>query len=230
MATGVHRSTAEVPVLEGRRIRPRTQQFILYSLRDGRRSPTSLLTRTVELGEQDGTNIIRVVQRYESARGVSVDSSVMHAGTLAPLSYRSHLTTQVEAFDFSPTQAIGTITPLDSTGAVRRVEQPLPEPVYNAVVLEELIGTLPLRPGPQMRLPAYNPGRQLLNLTVQVTGHEALRLPGGGRLDCWIVTMTGGGGPATFWISQRTRELIRSRTVLPDGSEFWRVRLHADPV
>ncbi|GAB5518449.1 MAG: hypothetical protein RhofKO_07000 [Rhodothermales bacterium] len=202
-------------------ITPRTEQFILYMLRDGQRQPTTLLTRTISTSP-DGT--LGIVQHYESASGVNTDSSVVQAGTLAPLTYRARQRTQYEAFDFTATNVIGRITPNEGDG--QTVDLVLDAPVYNAVLLDELIQALPLNLNYVGRFKAYNPGRTIMEMTLSVTGSALLPLANGQTMDTWTVRLEGGPVVTELWIAKQTQQNIKQKAVLPNGGEFWRVRTY----
>ncbi len=214
------------PLPGAARIGARTERFVLYTLRGGKQTPMALLTRTVEVGTEGGEAIVRVVQRYDNAAGVDVDSSVVRRRTLAPLTYRSHLATQTESFDFAAGSVRGTITPKDS--AARNVQVPLPAPVFNATVDDLVLQSLPLAPGFSATFRGYNPGKRFVDYTIRVTGSERVRAVDGRMVDAWVVAQETGSRVATVWVAKGTQEQIRMRVPLGGGAEFWRVRLYGD--
>ncbi len=78
----------------------------------------------------------------------------------------------------------------------------------------ELLPMLPIRRvGQQFAVAFYEPGSiSSAYYPVQVTGREQLALPGRARVDCWLVRIDyQPGSYATFWISERSRQVIRMR-------------------
>ncbi|HEX8637923.1 MAG TPA: hypothetical protein VF692_07675 [Pyrinomonadaceae bacterium] len=128
------------------RIVPGTVQYLSYTLlSDGNRQLMSLLTRTVTVGEQDGEPTISVTQRYDGKEKATTDVSTVKRRTLESLAYNADLPNQKESFTFTPKFVQGTIAPV--TGQAKTVTESLNEPVFNAVVVQELIQSLPLKAG-----------------------------------------------------------------------------------
>lgn len=206
------------------RIAPRTEQFILYRLSDGESQLSALLSRIIEVTDE---NVLRVVQRYDGPNGVNIDSSTVARATLAPLTYRAEGTGSSQVFHFTPDSITGVIALPD--GEEQRSAVDLDQPAYNAVVLDELIQALPLELGYAAEVLTYNPGRGSVPLTVRVVREDALTLANGSALTTWVLTLEGSPIPTTMWVDQATHQVVRLLSQLPDGSEFWKVRLYATP-
>lgn len=206
------------------RIAPRTEQYLLYTIRDGKKQPLSLLTRTIELKRMDGEEMLSITQRYESENGVDIDNSVVRRRTLEPIKYSSELSgsKHVERFDFTAQRVLGSIT-LES-GDVKNFDIALEEPVFNSVIENEILQALPLKNGYAASVRLYNPGKQFAAATFRVLRSEEIKI-GGMTLDTWVVAFEGAAVPTTIWIAKKMQEEIMRRAELKDGSEFWRVRL-----
>lgn len=210
---------------ETKRISPRTESFISYLEVLGKKRKFSFLTRTLEIRrDSEGREILLVRQRYEDSAGVNTDTSEMLLNTLVPISYNSTLESQTENFDFSPAKVAGRI--VNKNGETKLFETPLDEPVYNAVILTEIIQALPLRKNYAVSFRGYNPGKQFFNFNLRVGGSVKLRTVGGKLLETWLVRVEGGFAPVTMWIDKNSGELIKQKVELKDGSEFWRIRLY----
>jgi hypothetical protein len=215
---------AGAPLAGSERIVAGTEQFLLYTLSDSLRLPHSLLTRTVESDRTVGREIIRVIQRYDGSDGVSIDTSTAVKATLLPISYASWLPGESQRFTFGSDKVEGVISAPGEPA--QTVEFSLDTPVYNAVILEELVKAVPLSEGAVLDFHTYNPGRNTLSNTLRVVGTESISLANGATADTWVLSFEGGPLPTTAWVSQGSQQLIRMRTDLPNGTEFWKVRLY----
>lgn len=205
------------------RIVPSTVQFLLYTLLpNGNRQIISLLTRTIDVSEKDGEPIISVTQRYDNKEGFHTDISTVKRRTLEPLAYQSELSDQKESFIFTPKLVQGTITPVK--GESKIITESLKEGVFNAVVDQELIQSLPLKAGYVVSIQMYNPGKAFLNRTYRVARSERLRTANGTDIKTWVIE----SGATTYWVSKRTQDLIMMKVQLSNGSQFWKVRLYSN--
>lgn len=163
------------------RITERTESFVSYLELFGKKQHFSFLTRTLEIKpDSNDRAVLRVRQRYEDAAGTNTDISEISLKTLLPLSYSANLVSQKETFDFSAGKVTGKIVNIkDET---RLFDVPLDEPIYNAVVLTEIIQALPLKKGYSVSFRVYNPGKQFFNLKLSVGGSEKLRTISGKSL------------------------------------------------
>jgi hypothetical protein len=50
-----------------------------------------------------------------------------------------------------------------------------------------------------------------------VAGSEVLDLPGGGKVDCWVVT-TDYNHPETFWLAKDSQVVVKAVSPAPDRS------------
>ncbi len=214
--------------LAASRITPHTEKYVLYTQSsDGStKQASTILTRTIEFGEQNGEPIIRVVQRYDRASGTGVDTSTLRRRTLEPLSYNAELTEQKESFEFTAERARGSITTRKS-GEIKSFDVPFKEPVMNAVVQNEIIQSLPLKNGYAVTIPLYNPGKIFLTPTYRVIGSERIPTADGQRIEAWLIEVEGAAVPTTIWVSKQTQQLLMQKSLLKNGSEFWKVRLYS---
>lgn len=189
---------------------------------DGTERPISRLTRSVRPTVVDGTTAWIIVQRYESDRGVNVDSSLVRRSDLAPLRYAASVSGEIQRFEFQGARVTGTVQPPDS--AVRAVSHELRGPFFNAVVDSEVILSLPLAAGFEARIASYNPpwppppGPTV----VRVTGTEWVATAGG-NVEAWMVAYDGGGAPTRLWISKDEPRILATRSELRGGTVFWKL-------
>jgi hypothetical protein len=203
----------------------RSEQFVSYVLRDGKRQNLSFLTRILDISlDSNGEEVLRVVQHNEDSSGNNTDISTMMLKSLLPVIYRSVLTTQAENFEFSQNSVKGVVA--QKNGDVKNYDVPLEEPVYNAAVISKLIQGLPLSNNYAVSFRAYNPGKQFFTMKLSVAGSEKVSIADGRNLDAWIVRLEGGSAPATYWIAKTTQEEIKQKITLENGDEFWRIRIY----
>ncbi len=186
---------------------------------DGGERSISRLIRSVE---RTGTGHWRIVQRYTSDGGENVDTSVVRAGDLAPVSYVAVLQDAEQRFQFDGTVVQGTVSPKDS--ASRDVHFTFDVPVFNSVVDEEVIRALPLTPGLVAIIEGYNPPWPPAPrpTVIRVTGTTTVQTAAG-LVDAWEISYAGGGAPTTLWLSRRDGRLLRLRSVLRQGAVFWKI-------
>ena len=205
------------------RIVTNTTRYLLYTLLpNGNRQIISLLTRTVDVSEQGGEPLISVTQRYDNKEGFHTDISTVNRRTLEPLTYQSELSSRNESFTFTPQLVQGTITPVK--GEPKIVTESLKDRIFNAVVEQEIIQSLPLKTGYAVTFKMYNPGNAFLNPTYRVARSERLKIANGTDIETWVIE----SGAMTRWVSKRTQDLIMMKVQLTNGSQFWKVRLYSN--
>jgi len=91
----------------------------------------------------------------------------------------------------------------------------------------ELFPLVPFRRvGQQLAMAFYEPGTPRASYyPLSVTGREDLVLPGGAKVRCWLLRIDYGRGVhATFWISDKTREVLKMKEYF-GGRYRYKVRL-----
>lgn len=84
----------------------------------------------------------------------------------------------------------------------------------------------PFKDGRVLRVNFYDPGASKAKLAdYTVTGSETLSGSGGEKIDCWIMeyksTMPSGGTASQrFWISKKTREVLKEEDQFPGGFRY----------
>lgn len=105
--------------------------------------------------------------------------------------------------------------------------------VLNAPAFEfpmdlELFALLPFKKvGQQFAMAFYEPGRpEAKYYPLAVTGKADLPLPGGQRVACWLLRIDYAPGSfATFWISDKTREVLKMQEVYK-GIRRYKVKMY----
>lgn len=194
--------------------------YDLLLIADGRASLTASVVRTLIETDWEGHPAILLVQRYSSPEGAptNVDSSWVSTRDLRPLEYRARVGAERQRLGFGPDGARGTVVTPDST---RRVTHPAAAGAFNSVTEDLVIAALPLAPGFAADLLLYSPARDTATVSLVVEAREELPTAAG-PTSTWRVRYEA-RVTSWFWIDPATRQLVRSRTQLPNGSEFWRV-------
>lgn len=182
---------------------------------------TTSVTRSLSSVGWEGERAFVLAQQYRTTEGVptDTDSSWVAADDLRPLAYRAQVGEEQQSVDFLSDGAHGTIVSPDSS---RSLFHPEAVGAFNSVSEDVVIGSLPLRDGYSATIHLYSPGRGTATVDVVVEGVEQLPVLGGEQAAWRIRYMS--GIESWFWFDVESRQLIRSRTALPDGSEFWRVK------
>lgn len=211
------------PLVEGAKVRAGVDTFQLVVRQPGGEERlVSTLVRTVERASAGAEPAWRIVQSYHSPRGDNVDTSLVRAEDLAPLTYVAVLNDAEQRFRFEGSSVRGVVSPRDS--ATREVRHDFAEPPYNAVVDEDVIRALPLAPGLVATIVAYNPpwppAPQLA--VIRVTGTATIRTAAG-PVEAWEISYEAGGAPTTLWLAREDGRLLRLRSSLRRGASFWKI-------
>lgn len=183
------------------------------SIRTGTRD-SSAGSRTVVLRidrpAARGIQHLEVEQRFPAGGGIIVDTAVAELPGLRAVAHRSHQPTRTMRFEFADAQAIGLVTPKDSTG--QTVQQDIGGSIFDSNILDLVVASLPLRTGLTVELPFFiyeRGGRVPMSVTVRE--RAAVEFTALGRRDAWVVSVGVPGAPATIWVDARTRAVLRTR-------------------
>jgi hypothetical protein len=136
--------------LDDSRLVPRTWEVTITMTR-GDQSMNAGTTK-YELAELPGGRWAYMTTTT-SQLGTATDTTIMKQRTLEPISHRSHAVPRTLSLDFDGTRVTGVYTPRDS--AATRIERVTEVPVFDAAVLDVVLGALPLAEGYATRLPMY---------------------------------------------------------------------------
>jgi len=215
--------------IEGaKNIYPSVKKYIQYTnMTDGTIRFNSVLTRTTQKTTCRGSEAFLVIQKYQTAEYINLDSSYVDASDLAPIAYFTDITSQKyrEAVSFKESEIVNTIKYQDSTDI--DIQVPPSGRYYNGVVEDDLISALPISPGAKFKLKAINPGLRYVvyDLTVSVNGKEELDVPGVGPVDCWKLMVSSGGNITTVWYSVKDKVQLRKEFEFGNGNKFVRTMI-----
>ncbi|HEX5004908.1 MAG TPA: hypothetical protein VFV65_06300 [Gemmatimonadales bacterium] len=180
------------------------------------------LRRTWAPSREGGAQVCVLEQHYSRSGSSDLDSSIVNAGTLAPVRYWAQVDQEIQRFRFSADSATGTVQAGDSTPRV--VAEGAPSPYFLGVADLEVLRALPLAAGFHARFMSYNPPRGFHDVEVQVEGVDSIAV-GGKTTAAWRLGYQAGGAPTVLWLRRDNGALLRSKSVLRNGAVFWRRRL-----
>jgi hypothetical protein len=219
---------------------PSTRVYLRYKISGEERATVDMWRRTVSFEEHQGQREMHIVWRWDSVGDPKFRRTAdywFEPGTFRPLTVERRLErngeTTVSAFQYLPNRVIG-IADVPNNAA-KDFMQALPAPMFNFETDMELLQTLPLKAGYEVRIPFYEagPGRDApAYYTYKVIGDGKIASPEGRETDCWIVmtdsTDPKNWGPTRFWLAKRTQVMIREEIRNTDGSIFVKMLIPPD--
>lgn len=195
--------------------------YDLISVSDGVESLAASVVRQSRETEWQGLKAILFVQQYlaPDGRRTNVDSSWVSAEGLRPLAYVAVVGDEEQRLRFEGGGARGRITRPDTAWDVN---DPGAVGAFLSVVEDLVMARLPLAHGATANLRLYNPGRGAATVALAVEGTDEVPTARG-PTRAWRIRYEA-GVTSWFWLDVETRRLLQSRTPLPGGAEFWRVR------
>lgn len=211
------------------RLRPGTNRYLRYVVKDGKRTARDIWTRTISFETRDGRPMMHITQRWDEVAPppggalALIQDSWFDKHTFRPV---SHVRRAVKAdgevvsgFEFGPSAATG--MPDLANNSKRDFRLPYDEVPYNFEYDMELIQTLPLRAGLVASIPFYDAGidAKADRYVFKVAGTATIRGWDGRPLACWLVTGDYNTGTVRnrFWFDKRSQVLVREEAPLQDG-------------
>jgi hypothetical protein len=184
-------------------------------------------TREVRFEDQDGQRRLHIVQHWDGVGATPSDrqlDSWFEVGTFRPLTHvrrtQKDGVAKVEGYAFQPDRIVG-LKDLEGNAA-KDFEVASTQPSFNFETDMEFIQALPLAAGYEASIVFTHPGGgPPAAYLFKVAGSEVLDLPGGGKVDCWVVTADYNHPetPVTrFWFAKVGQVMVKQLSPLPDGS------------
>ena len=201
-----------------------TSVYLIYfkMKKDSIRTMTQFWTRTIARESFNGADAITVYQSWEDKDSIiHTTKSICESKTFAPLYQDSwwkrsgKITTST--FDFGNKKAIVDGKPLteEDTAKNRKAAwlsfvKALNQYTLNWHLDLEVFPILPYKKGRIFSIPFYDPGfsapRQII---YNVSGEANLQGYDNQKVDCWLLEHTDKGNKETFWISKKTKEVLK---------------------
>ncbi len=198
-----------------------TNRYLVYFRlgKDSSRSNFNIWTRSIDYINYEGRKAIAVTQEWEdNTKIIHKVYSVCDEKTFAPLFQKSEWTGRTNStFDFLKKEGYIKDTLLTSTDTARAKKQPylafqqaLNEYVLNWHLDLEVFPILPYKDGRTFLINFYDPGFSAPAFQpYTVTGSSKLTGYDNQEIDCWLLTHTSPNNKEVFWISKKTKEVLK---------------------
>ncbi|HEY1024955.1 MAG TPA: hypothetical protein VGE26_07315 [Sphingobacteriaceae bacterium] len=199
-----------------------TNRYLVYFKKgkDSSRVSYQMWTRQIAFSEYAGKKAITVTQEWEdNAAVVHKVTSVSDRQTFAPLFHDTWWKGRGSAsFDFTKKAASLNNTPLTDADTLKGKKQMFD--AFQVALKEnyilnwhldlEVFPILPYQANRTFLINFYDPGFGVPKYQeYTVTGSDVLETYENQKVDCWLLTHTTPGGKEVFWISKKTREVLK---------------------
>ncbi|CAN5242506.1 hypothetical protein BH10PSE3_BH10PSE3_22250 [soil metagenome] len=215
------------PLARFANLKPGVHRYLRFKQAGDTIRVADVWTREIRFEDLDGQRRMHIVQHWDGVGAAPSDRALdswFEIGTFRPLTHIRRSTkdgvTKVEGFEFKPDRIVGLKDLADNT--VKDFEVASPEPSFNFETDMEFLQALPLAAGYEASIVFTHPGGgPPAAYLFKVAGSEALDLPGGGKIDCWVVTADYNHPemPITrFWFAKGSQVMIKQISTLPNGA------------
>ncbi len=216
-----------VKVIKANRIVPSTKKYIQYTEnKDGTINFNSILTREIQRTFYKGKHVFLIIQKYQTQKGISIDSSFVETINLKPIAYHTDIIIEgyQEKVEFSKNEISNITVFADSTSKSIKPNKDY----YNGVIMNDLIGELPLNLNKKFLIKTVNPGMRYFeyNTIITVLGTETLDINSIKRIKCWKLKVSyASNRSATEWYSVDEQLQIKSLFEFDNGNKFIRTMI-----
>jgi hypothetical protein len=220
-------------------LQPATRIYLRYKIVGGRRETGDMWRRQVSFESHEGRRLLHIFWRWDGAGDHPFSRSEdfwFEPETFRPLTVERRLTKDgkitVRGYRFLPDRIEGLAELPDNDQ--KDFVQPAQMAVYNWETDMELLQTLPLASGYDIRIPFYDagPGQDAPQYyEYKVLGEDTIASADGHRIKCWIVGIDSSDpqwGPTRIWFAKENQIMIREETRLKDGTIFVKMLLPYD--
>lgn len=218
--------------INSRVLREGTHRYLVYvkMSRNAPRTQTQFWTRTIARIHYSGKPCIEVRQEWEDKDSVMhVVKSISDAGTMQPLYHQTWW--KVQRSRTSPVKTVSNtevdfmnktvvhngqrISDADTAKQVKRIWEGYHSSIdtyfLNWHLDLETFPMLPFKEGVTFVIPFYDPGTasNLTHAAYTVTGSAELIGYNDQKIDCWLLVHEEKGNKEVFWISKRTKEVLK---------------------
>lgn len=199
-----------------------THRYLVYfkMWKDATRTQTQFWTRKIERNIIDGKNVITILQEWEDKDTiVHTVKSVCDEKTFKPLIHEFWWKQRGAAqIDFAKNKVIYNGSTISESDTVKQKKS-----IWNAYSSSqdkyflnwhldmEVFPTLPYKQGVTFIIPFYDPGTSspLQMVAYTVTGSAQLSGYNNQKIDCWLMTHEEKGNKEMYWISKKTKEVLK---------------------
>jgi hypothetical protein len=217
-----------VNIIKTSRIIPSTKKYIQYIENlDGTIIFNSILTREIQETQYDEKSALLIIQKYQSEKGIDIDSSFVDNIYLKPIAYHTDISTEghKEIVEFSENQITNRIIFADSVSYSTKFNNHF----YNGVITNDIISELPLELGKVFNINMVNPGKRFYEYitSVKVLGIETVELNPSMKIKCWKLNVKFGNSNngTSQWYSFDNQIQIKSLFEFGNGKKFIRTMI-----
>lgn len=198
-------------------IRPGVDTMTIWLIRG---TDTTLSGQIIDqlsiVDDSTGDRIVRTYTTSSVVIGSRTDTIIDRVDGLHPERAVTVYGDSIYRLDFQPGRLSGDLRL--GTGVRQPIDIALPSPVINASSFDLLLRGSLLRIGDSLHAIAFTPNvfGGVARLSARIDGEEEVA----GRLVWRVIGVFPPGMRTTFWIDQRTREMVQQRMELPGGIEL----------
>jgi len=227
-------------------LRDGTHRYLVYFKmgKDSVRTQTQFWTRTIKRTDYNGKAAIEISQVWEDKDSIMhIVKSISDAKTMQPLYHKTWWKVQASRNATSKTVSVATIDFLNKTvdyngdllsdTDTAKQSKVIWEGYKSSVDKHYLnwhldLETFPLLPyksGVTFMVPFYDPGTAsgFQQVAYTVTGAAELIGFDDQKIDCWLLVHESKGNKEIFWISQKTKEVLKLEQEI--GGRFYRYKI-----
>lgn len=213
-------------------LREGTSRYLVYfkMQKDSVRTQTQFWTRTIKRTEYNGTAAIEITQEWEDKDSIMhIVTSISDAKTMQPLYHKTWWKIQATRNATTKTVSETTVDFLNKTVVYNGKELSDADTAKQAKAIWagykssldkyhlnwhldlEIFPVLPYRTGVTFIIPFYDPGTasSFKEVSYTVTGSAKLTGYDNQQIDCWLLTHEDKGNNEVFWISKKTKEVLK---------------------
>lgn len=222
-----------------------THRYLVYfkMKKDSVRTQTQFWTRQIKRTQYHGQNVIEVNQSWEDKDSIMhIVKSISDAKTMQPIYHNTWWKVQtsrnpVKMVTSSSVDFINKIVEDNSRQIVETDTAKKYKAIWSGFKSIENqfhlnwhldLETFPLLPYKEnvvFEIPFYEPGSasNLTKVHYKVTGSALLEGYNDQQIDCWLLVHESPGNKETFWISKKTKEVLKLEQVL--NNTFYRFKI-----
>jgi len=186
-----------------------------YTIAPPAPAPPTVLDESISWTERDGRRVLVKATTETSVDGISGDTLVMSAESLAPLSLVTFGGGRARAFRFEGRHIVGDI--VEASGARQHVDTTLAEPAFAGPSFFTVLRSLPISATLDVTVPFFRPyDRAVVQVRYRALGTDTFPL-GSETVPAWRIVGEIGGALAIYWLRQDTHELLRVVSFAPNA-------------
>ena len=194
-------------------LKPGEYKYLVYMEKRELLRPTVLMMSTVSEISNNNEKLLSISHIWRSFDQKMNGNffSVLRPETLEPVIHIRESNKGKEAYEFHKDSLVG----LDSASNNLEAEysRKLEEPIFNFEIDIETFSCLPLTDNYKAALYFYHPGSTYGGpawYSIEVERSEELELPGGSKLDTWVLFIDyNGTQPTRFWYTKETQDFVK---------------------